>query len=36
MNDFEAAESNQVDFMGYNNENLRILKSMYIDRFREV
>lgn len=36
MNDFEAAEFNQIEFMGYNNESLRKLKSAYINSFREV
>src|SRR5690606_29616441 len=30
-NDFEAAQYNGVEFMGYNNKDLRELNSVYID-----
>ncbi len=36
MNDFEAAQYNEIDFMGYNNKNLKNLKSIYIERFSEI
>lgn len=36
INDFEAAEYNEIDFIGYNNKNLKKLKSAYVDRFSEI
>jgi len=36
MNDFEAAQFNEIDFIGYNNEHLKNLKSPYINSFRAI
>ncbi len=33
INDYEAAETNDIDFCGYNNERLKELKTFYIDSF---
>ncbi|PRX43497.1 HAD family hydrolase [Salegentibacter salegens] len=33
INDYEAAESNDIDFGGYNNERLKELKTLYIESF---
>ncbi|RKQ42307.1 HAD superfamily hydrolase (TIGR01549 family) [Roseivirga pacifica] len=34
INDFEAAESNSVDFMGFNNSNLMDMGTSYIKSFK--
>lgn len=36
INDYEAAFKNHIDFIGYNNEELRILKKNYIVSFNEI
>lgn len=36
INDFEAAQTNEIDFIGYNNKALKDLKSAYIDTFTEL
>ncbi|MCM4157114.1 HAD-IA family hydrolase [Gramella sp. AN32] len=36
INDYEAAEINNIEFYGYNNEQLKILKSSYIESFTET
>lgn len=33
INDYEAAEINDIDFCGYNNERLKELKTFYIETF---
>ncbi|UII23875.1 HAD family hydrolase [Fulvivirga ligni] len=33
-NDYDAAKMNTIDFAGYNNEELRLLHSSYIEKFR--
>lgn len=33
INDYEAAEINEIDFCGYNNERLKELKTFYIESF---
>jgi len=33
INDYEAAEINDIDFCGYNNEQLKELKTFYIESF---
>jgi phosphoglycolate phosphatase-like HAD superfamily hydrolase len=33
INDYEAAEINDIDFCGYNNEKLKELKTFYIESF---
>lgn len=35
INDYEAALSNQINFYGYNNENLRNKSKIYIENFRD-
>ena len=34
INDFEAAQYNNIDFIGYNNDNLKKLNTDYIESFR--
>lgn len=33
INDYEAADNNEIDFYGYNNEQLKAVSSSYIDIF---
>lgn len=33
INDFEAARENGIDFMGYNNKNLKELNAQYLENF---
>ena len=33
INDYEAAEINNIDFCGYNNDELKGLKTFYIESF---
>jgi HAD superfamily hydrolase (TIGR01549 family) len=36
INDYEAAEINEIDFCGYNNELLKDLKTFYIESFKKT
>lgn len=36
INDFEAADENEISFIGYNNKNLQALNFNYINKFGEV
>ncbi|WP_026838115.1 HAD family hydrolase [Gillisia sp. JM1] len=36
INDYQAAFENDIDFMGYNNEELKILNKNYIVSFNEI
>jgi len=36
INDYEAAFENDIDFIGYNNEELRLLHKYYIINFNEI
>ena len=36
INDFEAAETNNINFLGFNNIDLKEVSSQYIETFNEV
>jgi HAD superfamily hydrolase (TIGR01549 family) len=36
INDQEAAAANRIDFIGYNNDQLRKISNYYIDRFSDL
>ena len=36
INDFEAAQANGINFIGYNNEDLKKISPFYIEKFNEI